>query len=88
MTPTPLADQILAALGDGAECDGYDICERVRGDQQVDLTPFGSLYAVLARLVEDGVLSSRLEDEEPQWPRRRLYRRAAPALPTREEPTP
>jgi DNA-binding PadR family transcriptional regulator len=71
-----LADQILAVLADGSECDGYDVCERVRGDQQVGLTPFPSLYLVLARLVEDGVLVSRLEDDEPTWPMRRLYRLA------------
>lgn len=84
MMTVTLADQILTVLG-SAEMDGPEIAERVRGWQLFALTPFGSVYATLDRLVENGVLLCRWDDdeadEEDPYPRRRLYRRAEPSEP-------
>ena len=82
MLTVTLADQILNVLAD-AEMDSPEIAERARGWQLFALTPFGSVYASLDRLVESGVLRCRWDDDdaddEDPYPRRRLYRRAGQA---------
>lgn len=69
--------QILLALGD-LEMHGYGIMqtlsEKTGGREKI--LP-GTLYAALARMVEDGLLEEREppEEEDSGGPRRRYYRR-------------
>jgi DNA-binding PadR family transcriptional regulator len=79
MTAPTLADQILAVLGTD-EIEGHEVAERVRGWQVFAVTPFGSIYATLDRMVRDGALAVRWDDDG-EYPRRRIYR----TVPTRPE---
>jgi PadR family transcriptional regulator PadR len=67
---TRLVYRALRASG-RSWCHGYDI-SRVTG------LAAGTLYPILARLTERGMLESRWEDEPPTGrPRRHLYRLSA-----------
>lgn len=70
-----LRDRVLAVFKDGEELSGADVITRTGAMS-------GSVYAVLYRLEDKGLLVSRWEehaDGEPNFPdgkpRRRLYRR-------------
>lgn len=80
MTTTTLPELILALLA-GDEMDGLAMAEWIRSGQQRDLTPYGTVWATLDRMVADGTLSVRWDDDEADpehpYPRRRLYRRAS-----------
>jgi DNA-binding PadR family transcriptional regulator len=72
---TPLAFEILLALGDG-ERHGYDILRgiEVRSGGRVAPHP-GTLYRAIARLLEDGLIEERDERPVPELDdaRRRYY---------------
>lgn len=75
----PAIYKILLALGDG-ELHGYGIMqslsEKTGGREKI--LP-GTLYACIARMVEDGLIEERdaPEGEGSGGPRRRYYRRTA-----------
>lgn len=71
--------QILLALGD-VELHGYGIMQALtdKTGGRERILP-GTLYAALARMVEDGLLEEREppQEEDSGGPRRRYYRRTA-----------
>jgi DNA-binding PadR family transcriptional regulator len=69
---------VLLALGDAEWLHGYAIMQAVAGMSQGRETILpGTLYAALARMVDDGLVEARDagEDEPSGGPRRRYYRR-------------
>lgn len=71
--------RVLLALGDD-ELHGYGIMQVLadRTDGRETILP-GTLYAALARMVDDGLVEERdpPEDDASGGPRRRYYRRTA-----------
>lgn len=71
--------QILLALGN-QEMHGYGIMQTLsdKTDGRESILP-GTLYAALARMVEEGMVEERepTDDDDSGGPRRRYYRRTA-----------
>ena len=71
--------QILLALGDGEAFHGYAIMQAVSQmtDGRETILP-GTLYAALARMVDEGLVEEREGAAEPSGgPPRRCYRRTS-----------
>ena len=71
--------QILLALGDGESLHGYAIMQAIAAmtDGRDTILP-GTLYAALARMVDEGLVTeSEARDDASSGPPRRYYRRTA-----------
>jgi DNA-binding PadR family transcriptional regulator len=71
--------QVLLALADGESLHGYAIMQAVAEMTQGRETILpGTLYAALARMVDEGLVEERDGEDDPSGgPKRRYYRRTA-----------
>jgi DNA-binding PadR family transcriptional regulator len=70
--------RVLLALADGQLMHGYAIMQAVSEmtDGRETILP-GTLYAALARMVDEGLVEEREADDPSGGPRRRYYRRTS-----------
>jgi len=71
--------QVLLALADGESLHGYAIMQAIAEmtDGRETILP-GTLYAALARMVDDGLVEEQAGTDDPSGgPARRYYRRTA-----------
>jgi DNA-binding PadR family transcriptional regulator len=70
--------QVLLALGDGQSLHGYAIMQAIAEmtDGRETILP-GTLYAALARMVDDGLVEEQAGGDASGGPARRYYRRTA-----------
>ena len=71
--------QVLLALSDGESMHGYAIMQAIKDMTQGNETILpGTLYAALARMVDEGLVEEReISDAASGGPPRRYYRRTA-----------
>lgn len=75
----PATFQVLLALGDGDSMHGYAIMQAVSAmsEGRESILP-GTLYAALARMVDEGLVAeSPPQDDASGGPARRYYRRTS-----------